>query len=317
MIWRKKHWTILCTETSNSTKINITQNPTIDENIALSNQSQLEVLLQTLVVITEAGGKTKTVRALLDTGSQRSYLLKSTINQMKATAKQSENLTHIVFGGISSKKQHNCYKHSVSNLKKTYSCKMQVLDQQVICGYIPSIQEGPWIEELWNKGNEFTDVVKSSQPIELLIGTDYAGNFFTENVLHLSSGLVAVETYLGWSIMGKPNPDFNRKFSSSLLVKSVKEESCEGPGHYLSHRRVSKSYPTVGVPDLDKIENIYVKKPWKHVQLKTSSNEVIRPIKRIYPLDIRYAGEDCPSSERTLTTKSGRTVKVPSRFMST
>ncbi|GBN10575.1 hypothetical protein AVEN_211941-1 [Araneus ventricosus] len=197
MIWRKKHWTILCPETSNSTNINITQNPTIDENIALSNQSQLEVLLQTLVVITEVGGKTKTVRALLDTGSQRSYLLKSTINQMKATAKQSENLTHIVFGGISSKKQHNCYKLSVSNLKKTYSCKMQVLDQQVICQYIPSIQEGPWSEELQNKGNEFTDIGKSSQPIELLIGADYAGNFFTENVLHLSSGLVAVETYLG------------------------------------------------------------------------------------------------------------------------
>ncbi|GBN31858.1 hypothetical protein AVEN_163743-1 [Araneus ventricosus] len=97
----------------------------------------------------------------------------------------------------------------------------------------------------------------------------------------------------------------------------VKEEFCEGPGHYLPHRRVFNSYPTVGGSDLCKSENIHVEKPWKHMQLKTSSDEVIRPVRRIYSLDIRYADEECPSSERTLTTRSGRTVKVPSRFMST
>ncbi|GBO29388.1 hypothetical protein AVEN_268057-1 [Araneus ventricosus] len=141
--------------------------------IVLSNQSQPEVLLQTLLVSIEAGGKSKTVRALFDTGSQRSYILKSTINQMKSTAEQCQNLTHAVFGGIGSKKQHTCYKLSVSNLKKMYHCKMQILDQQVICGYISIIEEGLWIEELQNKGIELTDFGKSFQPIELLIGADF------------------------------------------------------------------------------------------------------------------------------------------------
>ncbi|GBN31860.1 hypothetical protein AVEN_163744-1 [Araneus ventricosus] len=176
---------ILCPETSNNTKINITQNATIEENIVLANQSQPEVLLQTPLVLIVAGGKSKTVRALFDTGSQRSYILISTINEIQAAAEPNENLTHVVFGRISSKKNHNCYKFSVSNLKKTYYCNMQVLDLQVISGYIPSIQEGPCIAELQNKGIQLNGVGKGFQPIELLIGADYAENFFTGNVYNL------------------------------------------------------------------------------------------------------------------------------------
>ncbi|GFQ98259.1 pro-Pol polyprotein [Trichonephila clavata] len=57
-------------------------------------------------------------------------------------------------------------------------------------------------------------------PIELLIGADYDGNLFTGNICHLSSGLIAVDTYLGWSVMGRPKAASNNYSSISLFVQS-------------------------------------------------------------------------------------------------
>ncbi|GFR09325.1 hypothetical protein TNCT_715731 [Trichonephila clavata] len=46
-------------------------------DVSLSNHCAAEeVLLQTLQVDIKAGGKSRRVRALIDTGSQRSYLLR-------------------------------------------------------------------------------------------------------------------------------------------------------------------------------------------------------------------------------------------------
>ncbi|GFR27652.1 integrase catalytic domain-containing protein [Trichonephila clavata] len=132
-------------------------------------------------------------RASFDTGSQRSYVLESTIDEMDITTELGENLTHVVFGGTSSKKKHNCYE---------------------------LIQRGPWVKELPNKGIQFIDIEKSSLPIELLIGADYAGNFFTGNICHLSSGLIAVETYFGWSIMRSPKAASNKYSYIYLFAQS-------------------------------------------------------------------------------------------------
>lgn len=152
----------------------------------------------------EAGGKRKTVRALFDTGSQRSYILKSTIGHLRAAPERFENLTHVVFGGASTTRAHKCYRVIASSLNHSFSCDLQVLDQDIICGNVPSIQKGPWIEEMASRGIYLTDVGMGSQRVELLIGADYAGCLFTGNLFEVASGLVAMETCLGWSVMGKP-----------------------------------------------------------------------------------------------------------------
>ncbi|GFT93786.1 uncharacterized protein NPIL_281331 [Nephila pilipes] len=61
---------------------------------------------------------------------------------------------------------------------------------------------------------------QNSGEINLLIGADYAGKLLTGNVKHLSGGLVAVHTLLGWIVLGKSEikgPSTN----SSLLVLSL------------------------------------------------------------------------------------------------
>ncbi|GFT81213.1 uncharacterized protein NPIL_27701 [Nephila pilipes] len=61
---------------------------------------------------------------------------------------------------------------------------------------------------------------KNSGEINLLIGADYAGKLLTGNVKHLSGGVIAVYTLLGWTVMGKS--DIKRpSINSSLLVLSL------------------------------------------------------------------------------------------------
>ncbi|GBO05634.1 hypothetical protein AVEN_208561-1 [Araneus ventricosus] len=61
---------------------------------------------------------------------------------------------------------------------------------------------------------------KNPGEIHLLIGADYDGKLLTENIKHLSGSLVAVQTLLGWTVMGKSDI-INTNKSSSLLILSL------------------------------------------------------------------------------------------------
>ncbi|GFR07861.1 DUF1758 domain-containing protein [Trichonephila clavata] len=95
-----------------------------------------------------------------------------------------------------------------------------LVHKHIICGHVSSIQRARWFKELQNKGIQCTDIGKSSMTVELLIVTDYAANLFTGNICHLSSGLIAVETYLRWNVMGSPKVASNNYSSISLCIKS-------------------------------------------------------------------------------------------------
>jgi predicted aspartyl protease len=73
------------------------------QNAAFSNYCCAEeVLLQTLLVYLETSGQRRKVRALIDTGLQRSYILKKTAKEMGYTPVGSASLIHTLFGGAAS-----------------------------------------------------------------------------------------------------------------------------------------------------------------------------------------------------------------------
>ncbi|GFY57464.1 uncharacterized protein LOC103521977 [Trichonephila inaurata madagascariensis] len=77
--------------------------PDLEEkrDVTLSNHcAAAEVLLQTLQVNIKAGGKTRQVRALIDSRSQRSYLLKKIAHEMNLKPIEMKNIIHSEFGGI-------------------------------------------------------------------------------------------------------------------------------------------------------------------------------------------------------------------------
>ncbi|GFR15062.1 uncharacterized protein TNCT_364291 [Trichonephila clavata] len=183
-------------------------NNDIDERITDTLYSHTsathEVFLQTLVVNIKGKKTRRKARVILDTGSQRSYIKKSTAEELGFEIQREEEFSHALFGGRKSETQrHNCYKIYLYSLDGKYSCSLDALDQDIICNDIASVRYGPWMRELKRKKIFITDFQNDSGPIEILLGADVVGKLFTGKREELMSGLVAMGTKLGWTLMEK------------------------------------------------------------------------------------------------------------------
>ncbi|GIY14957.1 uncharacterized protein CEXT_440801 [Caerostris extrusa] len=79
------------------------------------------------------------------------------------------------------------------------------LDYDVICNDISSVKNGFWIQELRTKKIFLTDIQENAGPIEALLGADVAGKLVTDRREELETGLVVLETKLGWTLMKYPD----------------------------------------------------------------------------------------------------------------
>ncbi|KAJ8909915.1 hypothetical protein NQ315_017219 [Exocentrus adspersus] len=98
---------------------------------ALANNTSGHVFLQTLQVTISSQRGSRIVRALIDSGSQRSYILKSTAQDVGFLSKRKEKIIHCLFGGVVQEQKHDCFDVKLSY--RNYSCTFKVLDQLVIC----------------------------------------------------------------------------------------------------------------------------------------------------------------------------------------
>ncbi|XP_044740096.1 uncharacterized protein LOC123301423 [Chrysoperla carnea] len=90
-------------------------------------------------------------------------------------------------------------------------------DQDIICHGIPSINNGPWIQELLNNNIILTDVSQTFDPIDILIGADVLGKLMTGRLHNLECGMTAIETRLDWTLMGK-KPTLNYSENDAALI---------------------------------------------------------------------------------------------------
>uniref|UniRef100_A0A6P7GGZ2 Uncharacterized protein LOC114337988 n=1 Tax=Diabrotica virgifera virgifera TaxID=50390 RepID=A0A6P7GGZ2_DIAVI len=95
------------------------ENRTEDQTLANFNNTQ--VFLQTLQINIRSAQVAKQARALIGTGSQITYILQRTAQEMGFPAKKTENTVHILFGGKSTSEQrHKLYQVTASEW--AYSC---------------------------------------------------------------------------------------------------------------------------------------------------------------------------------------------------
>ncbi|GFU70771.1 DUF1758 domain-containing protein [Trichonephila clavipes] len=193
------HFEIMCSEKEMKTK----SIPKSESSLSNSSKSKT-VFLQTLCVIIRCQGQEKLIRAVIDSGSQSTYVSENVITHLKALPLRSETVIHALFGGSETKpKKHDIFPVEVSNLNKTYTCSFEALSEKMICGYIPKIEDKQVLNELKRKKIKFTDSFRKETEINLLIGADVLGKLLTGNSVELESGLTAVETKLGWTVFGK------------------------------------------------------------------------------------------------------------------
>ncbi|UYV62831.1 hypothetical protein LAZ67_2002070 [Cordylochernes scorpioides] len=176
------------------------------------------VLLPTLRVTLKGNRTEKTARAIIDTGSQRSYILHSTAMEMEYEQSRREFFRHSLFGGSSTDVvEHEVYTIHLSDINNSYRCEFEALGQPLICGSIPPVCPRSFLE-----GSEELDVSDLMRDrIEVLIGADIAGRLLTDDQRRISSGLVAIRTKLGWTVMGKIPPTEVRDDISSLCVTTL------------------------------------------------------------------------------------------------
>ncbi|GFY23102.1 integrase catalytic domain-containing protein [Trichonephila clavipes] len=109
-------------------------------------------------------------------------------------------------------------KKSLRDLDEKFACNFHVLDQVKICEDVQPVCNGSWIRELKEDNIILSDVNDSCGSIDILIGADIMGKILTGERKMLKSGLVAVETHLGWILMRKVLEEETPKESSVLAM---------------------------------------------------------------------------------------------------
>ncbi|UYV68940.1 hypothetical protein LAZ67_6001729 [Cordylochernes scorpioides] len=138
--------------------------------------------------------------------------------EMEYEQSRREFFRHSLFGGSSTDVvEHEVYTIHLSDINNSYRCEFEALGQPLICGSIPPVCPRSFLE-----GSEELDVSDLMRDrIEVLIGADVAGRLLTDAQRRISSGLVAIRTKLGWTVMGKIPPTEVRDDTSSLCVTTL------------------------------------------------------------------------------------------------
>lgn len=162
-------------------------------------------LLQTLIVEIEYKGQKIPVRALFDSGSQKTYIKEEIVKKLRIPEVKKEVLTHSLFGGTeTNSRSYSVYKIKINSLDSTHSTEIEALGQNTICNNVPRFTSKDFydlINVLREKHVALTDTNLYSVEIALLIGADCSGMFATGQIIQLQeNGLVAIKTKLGWTL---------------------------------------------------------------------------------------------------------------------
>jgi hypothetical protein len=117
---------------------------------------------------------------------------------------------------------HNLYDICVKGIGLTRDSKyhLRVLDQVKICNDVPVLVNPLVKQELEEKNIQLPRQDDTCTEIQLLLGADVIGDILTGRIIKLRSGLTAIETVLGWTIMGKLK-DTTSVITSICLKNSV------------------------------------------------------------------------------------------------
>ncbi|GFW52721.1 uncharacterized protein TNCV_2393011 [Trichonephila clavipes] len=119
------------------------------------------------------------------------------------------------------------------------------MDQKRICTPIPKLKDSELINELKEYGIFVSDASvnencclfeREPNEIHMLLGADIIGNLLIgDEVKHLKGGLVAVNTHLGWTVMGKMKMEKERHSNVLLSLHTRIELEEAAKDHFARH----------------------------------------------------------------------------------
>jgi len=173
------------------------------EGAMIASTNQVLMQTATVTVKNRKHSSSTSVRLILDSGSQRSYITQKLAKELKLTLDQSEKLSVVTLGS-SRPKSIGCRQGSLSLfLKDGSTMPMNVTVVPSITGKINRV---PLKEEDMHflKG-EFAEgkLLTMSSSIEMLIGIDYYFDLLEPRKMDMSGGLSLFHSKLGWIFGGR------------------------------------------------------------------------------------------------------------------
>lgn len=226
VICKGRHFPLMCQRTDVSTEIEKNRDAHPESTPTLlsggKTQSGRVTFLQTLVAKVVVGDKEIFVRVLLDSGSQKSYILKSCIRSLRVSRQSRVLIQQEVFGGSrTSLSSHSVYNIKLRSFDDSFEGDFEVLDQDRICSFVPQLHDVALFNKLKERGILLSDFSEASggqacSEIQVLLGADAWARVLSSNHVEVEPGLLAINTRLGWTILGSTNECTT--IASSLLV---------------------------------------------------------------------------------------------------
>ncbi|UYV80170.1 hypothetical protein LAZ67_18001877 [Cordylochernes scorpioides] len=226
----RNHLEVLC-EGNSSNRLTKPGRENLKENAtepiaSLSSQACTgQVLLMTTVALLRGPNASRRVRILLDSGSQFSYIKQSLVWSIGIERKGEITIAKSLFGGNKiGEEKHGKFMLELENLgNKRDVIHIEALDQRKICDAIPPLPKGDWLEKLKIKGKILSQDNFKGQEIDILIGANYLGMILTGKIVQVEADLTAVETKLGWTLMGNsPIIDSNDNVQQTLNLLTTR-----------------------------------------------------------------------------------------------
>ncbi|GFT85320.1 integrase catalytic domain-containing protein [Nephila pilipes] len=257
----KSHHTLLCNKNEEFDLKNETVGATISSSLA--NQSLItNVYLQTIVLKLCYNNNEMVLRCLLDNGSQKSYLTQRVLDHLNLKPVSKQTIVHGLLGGReTAPRKHFLYNVIIKSIDDSFSCQIKVLSENKICGYLPKVNDLQVLSEIKEKGIIVPDLCNSVNEIDMLLGADVISVILSGRTIKLKSGLIAIGTTLGFTLMGKPSQIVNDNIEIS--VRTTRE------------RQLSMFLNQLNVKELWDIETIGIRDPVENVKSEIQHSDMI------------------------------------------
>lgn len=176
-------------------------------SVKIQLNKQNAVLLQTVRAWAEGPGGRKSIRCLLDGGSQRSFISENTVRALKLPVTKQEMFTLHTFGSAAPVTSRcNTVKVILQSIwYKEQKEEVEALETPQVCTAVMKIPGEHIQAELKRKGlqlADYTDPSTCDTELSMLIGADYYWHIVSSQVERITDALVAIESIFGWSVQG-------------------------------------------------------------------------------------------------------------------
>ncbi|KAG1927518.1 hypothetical protein F2P79_024188 [Pimephales promelas] len=176
-------------------------------SVKMQSDKQNTVLLQTVRAWAEGPGGRKSIRCLLDGGSQRSFISENTVRALKLPVMKQETFTlHTFESTAPATSRRNTVKVTLQSIwNKDQKVEVEALETPQVCTAVMKIPGEHIQAEMKRKGlqlADYQDPGTCDTELSLLIGADYYWHVVSGQVERITDALVAVESIFGWSVQG-------------------------------------------------------------------------------------------------------------------